>query len=153
VRTRDAVIGFIVLVVLVSGAILVRNARKNKLVLPLPTPTVEQKVTNKFGGLTIPADVDKADLNDVSGDGGLGIATRKFANGKFELTVLADLPAPKGGATYKALLYKGSSVISIGFLRVAKGGYLVDFTSQTNYSDYDKVVVTSGGKNILEGSF
>jgi len=151
VRTRDAVIGLIVLVALISGALFIRNSRKDK--LAVTTPTIEQKVTEKFGGLTIPSDVDKADLTDVSGGTGLGIATRKFANGRFELTVLADLPNPTTGSFYKASILKDNSSISIGSLRIAKGGYLVDFTSQIDYSDYNKVVVTLGGKTILEGSF
>jgi len=153
VKTRDAVIGFIVLVVLITGAVLIRNSRKNKLALPLPTLTVEQKVTDKFGGLVIPADVDKADLTDVSGTGGLGIATRKFANGRFELTVLADLPDPRPGVSYKVFLFKDDASIPVGTLRVAKGGYLVDFVSSRDYSDYSKVVVTLENTNVLEGSF
>jgi hypothetical protein len=153
VKIRDAVIGFIVLVVLLTGAILIRNSRKVKTALPTPTPSVEQKVTEKFGGLIIPFDVDKADLSDVSGGEGLGIVTRKFANGKFELTILADLPDPKAGTFYQAFLFKDSSPITLGALKVAKGGYMVDFTSSKDLSDYKKVVVALEGKNILEGSF
>ncbi len=152
-KTRDAVIGFIVLVVLISGAILVRNARKAKIALPLATSSVEQKVTEKFGGLTIPSDVDKADLSDISGGAGLGIATRKFADGKFELTILADLPEPKAGTFYQGLLFKDTSSVALGALKIAKGGYIIDFTSAKDLSDYKKVVITLDGKNILEGSF
>jgi hypothetical protein len=153
VKTRDAIIGFIVLVVLISAAVLIKNARKPKVTLPLATPTIEQRVSQKFGGLIIPSDVDKADLNAVSGSTGVGVATRKYANGKFELTVLADLPEPKAGTGYQAYLYKDSSPILLGTLRIAKGGYMLDFTSSKDYSDYKKVVVKLSGASILEGSF
>ena len=52
------------------------------------------------------------------------------------------------------------SLISTGRLRIAKGGYLLEFQSSTDYSSYDNAVVTLERvadsvpeEHILEGSF
>lgn len=160
-KTRDIVTGVIVLIVLIAGVLIIRNIRnKNLKAIPSPTPSIEQKVTQKFGNLTIPANADKADLTDVSGGQGLGEAVRTFENGKFTLTVLADLPAPKAGYFYQGWISNGTTNLSLGQLRIAKGGYLVDFTSAKDYSSYGKVVVTlekvlnnTPETHVLEGSF
>ncbi len=74
--------------------------------------------------------------------------------------VLADLPDPEKGSYYEGWLVKGDSVISTGRMQIAKGGYLLEFNSNTDYSDHSEVVVTkekTADKNpeehILEGSF
>lgn len=160
-KTRDIVTGLIVLVVLIAGVLLIRNARNKSLTtVPSPTPSIEQKVTQKFGNLTIPANADKADLLDVSGGPGMGEAVRTFENGKFTLTILADLPAPTKGYFYQGWMSNGTGILSLGQLRIAKGGYLVDFTSTKDYSSYSKVIVTlektlnnTPETHILEGSF
>lgn len=160
-KTRDIVTGLIVLVILIAGVLLIRNARNKSLTnVPSPTPSIEQQVTQKFGNLTIPANADKADLTDVSGGQGMGEAARTFENGKFSLTVLADLPSPKAGYFYQGWIFNGTADISLGKLRIAKGGYLIDFTSTKDYSSYSKVVVTlekvfdnTPETHILEGSF
>lgn len=116
--------------------------------------------------MSIPDDVDKADLKPVVGTEGVGIATRKVENGRFDLTVLADLPAPEEGYFYQAWFGKGgigqegSVIVSASRLRIAKGGYLSEFTSTESYTDYKDVFVTleknfdqTPEKQVLEGSF
>ena len=164
-RARDIVTGFIVLIVLIAGVLWFKNLKNRKVVTvptptPTPTSTIEKQITGKFGGLKIPANADKADLMDVSGGVGLGEAIRTYQNGKFSLTVLADLPDPKTGYFYQGWIFDGKTYLSLGKLRVAKGGYLVDFTSATNYSNVKNVVVTLERvfnnvpeTRILEGSF
>lgn len=153
-KTRDIVIGAIVLVILVTGVLLIRRARNNRLAsLPTPTPSIQQRLQKTFNGLTIPTDRESADLTDVTGGQGIGVASRKFSEGTFSLTVMANLPSPKSGTFYQAFLFKDSSSISIGSLRLAKGGYIVDFTSLKDYSGYNRVVVDLEGKHVLEGSF
>lgn len=158
-KARDVVIGFVVLVVLVGGGLLYKNAKKGKISVPAPTPNF-QEVESKFPGLSVPANADKASLTDVSGGTGMGEGIRGIENGMLSLTVLANLDSPKPGYFYQAWLVNGDSYISLGKMELAKGGYLVDFSSSKYYSDYKKVVVTeekvfdsTPETHILEGSF
>jgi len=160
-KTRDIIVGFLVLVVLITGVLLIKNSKKNKAVnLPAQTPSISQKITEKFGGITIPPNADKADLLPVAGNEGLGEVVRVFDNGKFELTVLADLGQSKNGYFYQAWMSDGTTFISLGKLNLAKGGYLVNFSSTKNYSGYKKIVVTlekvfdqTPEEVVLQGSF
>jgi len=166
VKARDVVIGLVVLVLLITGAIYIRNARKAKsLTVPTPTPNFQQ-TESKFPGLTIPADADKASLNSVSGGEGTGESFKTFSKGKFSLTVMADLPSPDQRSFYQAWLVRGNpgdanfAFVSLGKMSLAKGGYLSEFSANKDYSDYKKVVVTleKGFDNtpeahVLEGSF
>lgn len=156
-KRRDIVIGLLVLVVLAG---VVYWVRKPKVVPQVESqPSVEQKIEDSFK-LQIPEDVDKSELSDVSGGSSSGIATRKFENGKFTHSVLADLPDPESGKFYQGWLVKGDDMVSTGRLNVAKGGYLLEFESVTDYSDHKGILVTleeksdnTPEKHILEGSF
>jgi hypothetical protein len=164
VKKQDVITGILVILILVGGVYFINRARKsNKIEEPIPTPSISERVSDTFGGLTIPPDVDRADLK---GDEGVGIATRSYENGRFELTVLADLENPPEGYFYQAWLVRddpsaeGSVLISASKLRVAKGGYLAEFIASEDYSDYKKVTVTlektfdqTPEKEILTGSF
>lgn len=162
-RTRDIVIGLIILAVVAGAIVWIRRARTTQ--EPLPTPSIEEKIEKTFN-LEIPEDVERADLNDVSGGTGSGIATRKYESGRFTHALLADLPDPVPGTFYEGWLVRGKegeanfAFISTGRMGVAKGGYLLEFTSSTDYSAYNGVVVTlervddkKPEKHILEGSF
>src|SRR3989344_4508717 len=85
---------------------------------------------------------------------------------KFTHEVLADLPEPESGSSYLGWLVRGDegdenySLISTGQMRIAKGGCVLDFKSNTDYSDHNKVIVTldktvdtKPEEYILEGSF
>jgi hypothetical protein len=76
------------------------------------------------------------------------------------------LPDLTNSEFYEAWVQRGEtsssnySLISIGRLQMAKGGYLLNFSSSTNYSDYNTVIVSQEtklgqlpSKTILEGSF
>lgn len=165
-RTRDIIIGAIVLVVLISGVLIIKRARNRSAVLPTSTPTIQERVQKTFNGLVIPADRENADLVDVTGGQGIGVASRKYSGGTYSLTIIANLPDPKSGYFYQGWIIRGSvgdsnfSYISAGKLRLAKGGYLTDFTATKDYSDYKKVAVTlekaddaTPEGNVLEGSF
>lgn len=155
---RDIVIGLIILAVLAGVVYFVRRPRGPTLPA-IPTPSTEEKIEESFN-VKIPEDVERAELTAVAGADGSGIATRKFETGVFTHTVLADLPEPEAGTFYEGWLVKGLSFISSGEMRIAKGGYLLDFTSSVDYSDYNKVVITlekvddkKPETHILEGSF
>lgn len=162
---KDIVIGILILLLL-AGIIFWRQRPKPPEERKVPeTLSSEKELEEKFR-LEIPEDVEKAELKDVSGGNSFGIATRKFQNGKFTHTILADLPEPEKGAFYEGWLIRGVegsenfSLVSSGKLRLAKGGYLLEFESTTDYSDFNKVLITlekiadkNPEKHILEGSF
>ncbi len=145
-KARDIVIGLIVLVVLISAAFLIKKSLNKKAVVTvLPRVTVQQKVENTFPGLTIPTDGPKAELKDVSGGESFGIATNT--------EVLANLPEAPAGKTYKVWLENSQSqTILLGDLRLAKGGYLIEYNS-ASYQGYNKIIITLDNVHILEGSF
>jgi len=162
---KDIVIGLVILAVIAGVVFFSRKTKKSDLQLPSPTTSLEQRVEEKFK-FTVPEDVDKVELKDVSGGTSFAIATRKFENGTFTQTILADLTDPASGEFYQGWLVRGKegegnySVISLGKLQVAKGGYLLDFTASKDYSDYKTVVVSMEKVNdakietrLLEGSF
>lgn len=161
-KTKDFVVWLIILLIVLGAYFFIKKTKKSELqAIPYPTPSVEDRVSVKFGGLTIPNDLDKAELKGVADKDALGIATRKYSNGKFVLTVLGDLAEPKAGYFYEAwLLGNNKELVSLGTLRQAKGGYLVDFTSSKDYSSLDSIFVTVEKKHdvtpeehVLEGSF
>ena len=164
-KSRDIVIGIVVLLV-IGGLLYLRQRNKAGDEMKVPeTLSVEESLEDKFK-IQIPEDVDKAELKDVSGGSSSAIATRKYENNKFSHSVLADLPDPEQGSFYEGWLVRGEegednfSVISTVKMSLAKGGYLLEFESNNDYSDYNKVVITLEKvadklpeKHILEGSF
>lgn len=156
-KKRDIVIGFVILAVL-AGIIYWVRRPVDKLKVP-STPSVEEKIEGVFN-IEIPEDAEKAQLEDVTGGDASGIATRSYEDGRFTHVVLADLPDPEVGSFYEAWLVRGNNFVSTGKLRIAKGGYLLEFESGVDYSDFDEVVVTletvedrNPEQYILEGSF
>jgi hypothetical protein len=161
-KRRDIVIGLIVVALIAGTIYLIR--RRNSQETPLKTnePTTEEtesRLEDTFK-LDIPEDLDKAQLKDVTGGTSTGIATREFVSGKFTHTALVDLPDPAVGYFYEGWLVKGDQYFSTGKLRIAKGGYLLEFQSGVDYSDYDKVVITlekvfdkTPEQHVLEGTF
>ena len=142
-KSKDVVMGLAVIVVLVVSVLIIKN-KKNSINIPTPTPTIEQKIEERFGGLAVPVDVEKAELKDVSGGDGFGIATRT--------EVLADLPELTGAKVYQVWLEKDTKKILLGSMRIAKGGYLLEYSS-SKFPGYNKVLITLDGNSILEGSF
>ena len=166
-KKRDIVIGAVVLLALAGVIFWRQRSRTPKEEMKVPeTLSVEDNLEDKFK-IQIPEDVDRAELKDVSGGNSSAIATRKYADGKFTHTVLADLPDPsEQGAFYQGWLEKGEkgkegyAAISTGKLRIAKGGWMLQYESSTDYSEYKKVLITQEKssdsqpeKTILEGSF
>jgi hypothetical protein len=162
---RNVVIGLIVLLGL--GALIywaVRSGKEEELPA-VPTPSIEEKLEDSFK-YQIPEGFEKAELDDVTGGTGSGLASRKYESGTFNHAILADLPDPESGSFYEGWLVRGKegdadfAYISTGKLSVAKGGYMLEFESSVDYSDYSGVVVTlekvndkKPEKHILEGSF
>lgn len=163
-KKKDIVIGLVVIALVLVLFYRLKTKEKQKKEPP-PTPAVQEKIEESFN-VEIPEDVEKTELKDVAGGNASGMATRKFENGVFSLLVLADLPDAEAGSFYEGWLVKGKvgetdfDIVSTGKLRQAKGGYLLEFKSAKDYSDYNQVVVTLEKKpdnlpekHILEGSF
>jgi hypothetical protein len=145
VRTKDILVAFIVIVAIVAGVLLIKNRAKiAQKVSPTATPSIQQQIENKFKGLVIPQDQESIELKDVSGGSGIGLATRN--------EILADLPTLPNGQFYQGWLEKDGKAVLLGTLKMAKGGWILNYNSSI-YPGYNKVIVTVGGKHILEGSF
>lgn len=145
-KTRDIVVGFLVLVIVVAAVLVIGRVKinTNKVQAPSATPSIQQRVVSKFNGLVIPQDEAHVELKDVSGGNSAGLATRT--------EILADLPDLAAGQFYQGWLENGGKMVLLGKLRMAKGGWILDYNS-SKYPGYNKVVVTLDGKHILEGSF
>jgi hypothetical protein len=165
---RDIVIGIIVLAVL--GGVIYLRSQKTESNLKVPegqtqAASTEKSLEDKFK-TTIPDDAPKAELKAVSGGDGSGIASKKEESGNYTVTVLADLPESSTGTYYQGWLVKGEegeddyNIVSAGRLTSAKGGYMLNFQSKTDYPDHKKVVIseekpgsTKISKAVLEGNF
>lgn len=165
---RDIVIGAIVLLIL--GGVLYVRSRNTQNDLKVPEAqtegaSTEKELEDKFN-ITIDDDAPKAELKSVDGGDASGIATKTEENGDHTVMVLADLPEPTTGTSYYGFLVKGEEgddeyhALSVGRLTSAKGGYMLNFQSKTDYSDHGKVVIseeksvsTSISKPVLEGTF
>lgn len=145
-KTRDIIIGFIFLVILVAGVLLVYRARNKKNTnLPLPTPNIVEQIKNAFPNLTIPDGVERANLRDVTGGNSIGITTRT--------EVVANLPEAPIGQNYQVLLENSQGkTVNMGNMRISKVGYILEYNS-SKYQGYNKVIVILGNTHILEGSF
>lgn len=157
-KTRDVIVGIIVIAAVVTAGLFYKNLKSPK-TLPTPTPSTTKSDIQGMFNYQVPEDVESVELKDVSGGSSKAIATRKFENGTFTHAVLADLPDLDKGF-YEGWLVAGDKYISTGKLRIAKGGYLLEFSSAIDYSDYPKVVITkeliddqTPETHILEGSF
>lgn len=164
-KRRDIVIGLLVLAVVVGVIYWRRNsASKDELIVP-EAMSVEDSMEERFN-LQLPDDVDKAELLDVNSGNSSGIATRKYENSRFTHSVLADLPDLEAGSFYQGWLVRGEvgsddyARVSTGKLMIAKGGWMLDFTSGVDYSGYNKMMVSEETVNdltpekiVLEGSF
>ena len=161
---RNVVIGLIALAIIAGIIYWYRRTSQTELP-PSPQPTFEETFEDRFN-IQVPEDVDKSELRDVSGGDASGLATRKYESGSFTHAVLADLPDPTSGYFYEGWLVRGKegdenfAYISTGRFSLAKGGYMLEFQSSKDYSEYSGVVVTlemlndgKPEKHVLEGSF
>jgi hypothetical protein len=146
IKGKEILAFFIVIVIIIAGFLVIKGKVKtNKSPTPSATPSVQEKIENKFRGLTIPQGTENIDLTDVSGGEGIGIATRN--------EIVADLPVLPRGEIYQGYLENTSGkTILLGTLKMAKGGWILNYDS-SKFPGYNKVTVTVGAKHILEGSF
>ncbi|KKQ74036.1 MAG: hypothetical protein US96_C0043G0007 [Candidatus Woesebacteria bacterium GW2011_GWB1_38_5b] len=163
---KDIVIGIVIVAILALVIYWLRRPETPQItVLPSPTPSIEQSIESVFN-VDIPEGLEKAELKPVGDVIGTALATRVFENSKFTFSVLADLPDPINGEYYNVWISQGApddqsvKLTSLGKMRVAKGGWMLEYQSNTNYPDYNSVVVTQESVSdskpetrILGGSF
>lgn len=153
---KDILIGGVILIALAGAIFLLRRNGENNtpVVESTPSTSIEQKIEDAFK-VNIPEDADKAELKAADGNAN-GIATRSFENGQFQATVLADLPDEEN-IVYQAWVTKADNPeerVLLGSMRIAKGGYLIEYQSNRDLTEYKKVsIVTRDSKVVLEGSF
>ncbi len=149
---RDVIIGFVIIAIIIAGALAIRKNRQAKLALnATPAPVSFQNELEDSFKYDIPDDTTTVELKDVAGGNSRGIATEK--------EILVDANDPQNGYFYQGWLQKGDTLVSVGKLQVAKGGWLLKF-DKTMLPDAEKVVVSLETVNdskleakILEGSF
>jgi hypothetical protein len=145
-KTRDVIIGFVFLVILIAGILWIFRTRGSRTSnLPLPTPNISERIKNAFPNLDIPDGVERANLSDVTGGDSLGVATRT--------EVVANLPELSAGKYYQVMLEDSSGkTVKLGNMRISKSGYILEYDS-TDFPGYNKVIVVLENTRILEGSF
>ena|SRR3989344_838575 len=149
---RDILVGFVIVIVIVLGVLLFKKLKTPK-VLPTPIPqeiSFKNDLEDSFN-FYIPDNVKTVELKDISGGNGRGIAT--------STDILADIQDPASSYFYQAWLEDNGKFVSLGKLRTAKGGWLLEYDG-SKYPEYKKLVVSLEKvfdnlleKRILEGSF
>lgn len=151
---KDIITGLVILVV-IAGLVYWFKIRKPTPTVPVTsTPSitqVEKNIEDKFK-FTVPDNVEKTQLKDITGGDGSGIATRT--------EILVDLPDPEPGTFYQAWLENANGkLLSLGKLDIAKGGWLITYNG-SSYPTYNKVVISQEKvfdgnieERVLEGSF
>lgn len=136
-----------VLTAIIAGVLLIfqkKGSKNNLTTLQNPAITVDKNLEDTFPGLVIPDDSERIELKNVSGEEGMGIATKS--------EILADLPDLEVGKTYQVLLSNGQKTVVLGNLKKAKGGFLLEY-DLSKYPNYNQILVVKGAKHVLEGSF
>ena len=158
---REIAVG-VVIILLLSGYVFYKQ-RQSVSTPELSVPqilSIEDKIEDKFN-ITIPENLNRAELKDISGGFSSGIATIDDQRSYQEVTVLADLPNPPQDSFYQGWLYNTDNTpISMGKLLEGKGGWILDYRSTKSILDYKRVAVSlestideSLGKKVLEGFF
>lgn len=164
-KLRDVIVGVIIVAIL-GGAIYFWQTRGKALRVPedTPAPSAEGELEESFD-VTLPEDAEKIELKSAVDEDIAGIASRLVTEDSLSMTILADLPDPSEGSYYQAWLVgnvggEDYESLSIGRLSVAKGGYILNFEAQGDYSNYEKVVVSREEipdkdmeEIVLEGTF
>lgn len=118
---------------------------------PISTTDTESKIEEVLGR-TIPDDVEKATLRDLTDLGMSAIATRVEDGGVVEFSVLADLA--ESSEPYEVWAgASGDNLRKLGVMAAAKGGYLFEYRQAGALDNYNSVEIKQGDTRVLEGSF
>jgi hypothetical protein len=112
--------------------------------------------------ITLPDNANKANLKDVAGGAGVGLASKQDTGSNTKVSVIAGLPAPQKGKSYQAYIGdENGKKILIGQLTEAKGGWLLEKQmKKADVENLKQVTVVekssdpkSQDKVILQGDF
>lgn len=150
---KDIIIGFVIIVIIIAGTFLFKKYKIPAKIQVSPTPisiSFKKELENNFK-LNIPDNKSSVELKDVSGGDSRGLAT--------DNEVLLDANDPVDGFFYQGWLQKGTTLVSLGKLQMAKGGWLLEY-NKSKLPQAEKIIVslekTFDNKletKILEGSF
>jgi hypothetical protein len=161
---RDIVIGLVILLVLAGIVYWVARPKQTPIEDIEPSPSIEEQLEEQFN-TEVPEDADKVELEDTSGGDSRGIAFRKIVGGALVLSFLADLVVPEDEAFYQAWVVKEGEdgqeeMVSLGKLTPAKGGYVLEHSTQKDLEGYDTVIISKETvyddqieEKVLESSF
>lgn len=149
---RDVIIGFTIIALIIIGAFLYKRSKSPQInLISTPTPITFQKDIEESFKYDIPDNINSIELKDVSGGNGRGIATDK--------EVLADIDDPISNNFYQGWLEKEGNFISLGKLKIVKGGWLLEY-NKSKLQDASKIIISLESvfdntveKKILEGTF
>jgi len=122
---------------------------------------ISEEVLERFKGVSELSEwSEKVELRPVTGETGLGLATREVVDGQLLHSVMADLPELRGGEFYEGWLVNGERKVSVGKLVKEKGGWLLESVGDKGLVEYDSVVITLEvrddnipEKEVLKGTF
>ena len=164
-------VGIIALVVVLAGGFWYVQSQKSEesKVIVTPVPNAQQEeATGSSATLdtSVKVSVKTITLKSVGEYSGSGIATRVFADGTFTHTVTANVDDPADGKFYEGWFVNMSLTppfFSTGKLVRDSNGYKLAYSTNQDYSNYTKVIITeesaSNGldgvpeAHVLEGSF
>lgn len=160
---QDLILGLGLVFVVLIAAFWLRSKDSKVNINPTPTPvSIEDKIESSFK-ITIPENVSKVELKSIAEFEGWGIVTKEDVGNTKKYTVLADLPELKSGEKYVAYFSKEKisnekqDILKAGELRVNKGGWILEYDTTSDLSNYQKLQVYLENKSsntvILEGSF
>lgn len=150
---KDVVIGLVIIVVLVASFFVYKKFKNNpkSLETPIPVSVEYKKSFEDTFKIDISDNENAIELKDVNGGNSRGIAT--------EREILIDADDPESGYFYQAWLENNGNLKSLGKLKMAKGGWLIEFNETVNKGNTNIIVSLEKNfdntleKKILVGSF
>ncbi len=152
---RVITVAFVFIIIGVGYFLSRRNDNTPQMILePAPTPSVKNRIEEVFGSK---ATNNKGEKLELALGNQMALITR--SEDKSNISILADFES-SSGQDYYVWLEKDSSYLSLGPLKVAKGGFIGEFNLDPIWQDFNHVIISreSGQKKepsnkFLEGSF
>lgn len=119
--------------------------------IPLTTKSLNEVESNL--GVTLPSSGEKIVLNDKTNLGINAVAIKDKINVENSISLLADLP--ENNDKYQAFLVNKNTLdeIFLGDLIYGKGGYFIDYVTDKDILEFNKIVVKTSNNIVLEGEF
>ena len=155
---------FVVVMVIVVGVWWIRKGIDNEEILldvrdgKVVVPSGVEKDFEEVG-LVVGEDADKVALEDVVGGSSRGAASVDKEGVFYVHYIVADLPELTEGFYEGWLVNSSGDVLYTGKLESRKGGWVLEYRTEQDLSDYKRVIITEElvddekpEKHVLEGS-